>query len=235
MTLPALSSESLADQAYRALRTAITQGDLAWGDKITERGLAASLGVSATPVREALRRLEQEQLVERTSPRSLRVATVSPRARTESGIIEAALQGIAARFAAEKATPEQLDRMERLLDAADAAAAALRADRAAGRELARENVERIFDSVRDFHELVELAADNAQLTRTLDQVRAYSRAERRVIAAAQLDTGAPGQIRRYGQHREILAAMREHDPDTAEQLARAHASSGAGDLAGWDT
>ena len=88
MTLPALSSQSLADQAYRALRTAITQGDLRWGDKITERGLAASLGVSPTPVREALRRLEQEQLVERTGPRSLRVATVSPLARTESSVIE---------------------------------------------------------------------------------------------------------------------------------------------------
>ena len=234
MTLPSLSSDSLADQAYRALRAAITQGDLGWGDKITERGLAASLGVSATPVREALRRLEQEQLVERTGPRSLRVATVSPRARTESGVIEAALQGIAARFAAEKATPEQLDRMERLLDTADTAAAALRADQAAGRELAREKFERIFDSLRDFHELVELAADNTQLSRTLEQVQAYSRAERRTIAATQLDTGAPGQIRRYGQHREILAALREHDPDTAEQLARAHASSAASDLAGWD-
>lgn len=172
--------------------------------------------------------------MERTGPRSLRVATVSLRARTESGIIEAALQGVAARFAAEKATPEQLDRMERLLDTADAAAAALRADRAAGRELARENVERIFDSLRDFHELVEVSADNAQLTRTLDQVRAYSRAERRVIAAAQLDSGAPGQIRRYGQHRELLAALREHDPDKADRLARAHASSGADALAGWD-
>lgn len=235
MTLPSLNAQSLADQAYRALRTAITQGDLRWGDKITERGLAASLGVSATPVREALRRLEQEQLVERTGPRSLRVATVSPRARTESGVIEAALQGIAARFAAEKVTPEQLDRMARLLDTADAAAEALRADRDAGRELARENVERIFDSVRDFHELVEAAADNAQLSRTLEQIQAYSRAERRTIAAAQLDSGAPDQIRRYGQHRELLAALRDHNPDKAEQLARAHASSGASDRAGWDT
>lgn len=235
MTLPSLSTQSLADQAYRALRTAITQGDLRWGDKITERGLATSLGVSATPVREALRRLEQEQLVERTGPRSLRVATVSPRARTESGIIDAALQGVAARFAAEKVTPEQLDRMERLLDAADAAAAALRADQAAGRELAQQNIERIFDSVRDFHGLIELAADNAQLSRTLEQVQAYSRAERFTIAAAQLESGTPGQIQRYGQHRELLAALREHNPDKAEQLARAHASSAVSDLAGWDT
>lgn len=234
MTLPALSSQSLADQAYRALRTAITQGDLRWGDKITERGLAASLGVSPTPVREALRRLEQEQLVERTGPRSLRVATVSPRARTESSVIEAALQGVAARLAAEKATPEQLDRMTGLLDAADGAADALRADRDADRELAADEIERIFDAVRDFHHQVEVAADNIQLTRMLEQARAYTRTERLSMAAAQLRTGAPGQIQRYGQHREILAALREHDEEAAERLAKAHASSAAGDLAGWD-
>src|SRR6202022_1471467 len=138
VNLPELSLQSLADQAYVALRAAIVRGDLPWGGKITERGLAASLGVSPTPVREALRRLEQEQLVERTGPRSLRVVTVSAEARGESGAIEAALEAVAARFAAEKATSAQLDRMQRLLDSADAAAAALRADRDAGPGLSLE-------------------------------------------------------------------------------------------------
>jgi DNA-binding GntR family transcriptional regulator len=234
MNLPELSSQSLADQAYKALRSAIVRGDLPWGDKITERGLAASLGVSPTPVREALRRLEQEQLVERTGPRSLRVATVSPQARTESGTIEAALEGVAARFAAEKATSYQLERMQLLLDTADETAAALRADRDAGRDLDPDQVERIFNAVRDFHGQVELAAGNAQLTRTLSQVRAFSRSERLRVAAAQLNVGSPGPIHRYGEHRQILAALRDRDGDLAEQLARAHAASAAGDLAGWD-
>ncbi|WP_206305603.1 GntR family transcriptional regulator [Actinacidiphila soli] len=234
MTLPALTSHSLADQAYRALRAAIIGGDLRWGAKITERGLAASLGVSPTPVREALRRLEQEQLVERTGPRSLRVATVSPKARTESGIIEAALEGVAARFAAEKATERQLAELERLLDTADEAAFLLRADRDAGRTLNPVQVERIFDAVRTFHAGVEAAADNAQLARALEQVRAFSRNERLSIASAQLAVSSPGQLRRYGQHREILAAVRDGDPERAEQLARTHAASAAADLAGWD-
>lgn len=235
MTLPALSSQSLAEQAYRALRAAIIQGDLPWGEKITERGLAASLGVSATPVREALRRLEQEQLVEHTGPRSLRVVTVSPQARSESGAIEAALEGVAARFAAHKATAEQLDRMERLLDEADAAGESLRADREAGRELNPDQIERIFNAVRDFHSQVEAAAGNNQLTRALDQVRAFSRSERLKIASAQISAGGTaGQIQRYGQHREILAALRARDAELAEQLAHSHATSAAGDLAGWD-
>lgn len=235
MTLPALSAQSLADQAYQALRAAIIAGDLPRGDKITERGLAERLGVSPTPVREALRRLEQEQLVERTGARSLRVSTVSSEARTESGMIEAALEGVAARFAAQKASAQQLDRMERLLDAADEAGRALRADRDAGRGLNPDQMERIFTAVRDFHSLVEVAADNAQLARTLEQVRAFSRSERLKIASAQLVTGSSGQIHRYGQHREILAALRERDASQAEHLAHEHAASAASDLAGWDT
>jgi DNA-binding GntR family transcriptional regulator len=234
MTLPALSSQSLADQAYQALRSAIVRGDLPWGEKITERGLAARLGVSPTPVREALRRLEQEQLVEHTGPRSLRVVTVSPEERTESGAIESALEGVAARLAARKASEAQLDRMGALLDEADAAADILRGDRDAGRELNPEQIERIFDAVRSFHHEVEEAAGNTQLTRTLDQVRAFSRSERLKLASAQLTAGYEGQIRRYAQHREILAALREHDAERAEQLARTHASLAASDLAGWD-
>ncbi|MDH6120978.1 DNA-binding GntR family transcriptional regulator [Kitasatospora sp. GAS204A] len=234
MTLPALSSQTLADQAYRALRAAIIQGDLPWGEKITERGLAAGLGVSATPVREALRRLEQEQLVEHTGPRSLRVATVSPQARSESGLIEASLEGVAARFAAQKATAKQLDRLERLLDDADAAGLALRAERDVGRQLNPDKVERVFTALRDFHDLVEAAADNSHLARALDQVRAFSRSERLEITVAQLAAGASGPIQRYGQHRELLAALRAHDGDRAEQLARTHAAAGVADLAGWD-
>ena len=231
MTLPSLNSQSLADQAYRALRAAIVGGELRWGEKITERGLAASLGVSPTPVREALRRLEQEQLVEHTGPRSLRVITVSPRVRLESGVIEAVLKGLAARFAAEKATEEQLDRMARSLDEADRAADALRADHAAGRALDPRLVERAFDAVREFHRLLELAADNAHVARSLEQARTFTRSERLGLAAAQLEAGSPEQLRRYAQHRELLAALRDRDGDRAEGLAREHSSSAAGDLA----
>ncbi|QMU71649.1 GntR family transcriptional regulator [Streptacidiphilus sp. P02-A3a] len=235
MPLPELSSQSLADQAYRALRAAIVKGELPWGEKITERGLALSLGVSATPVREALRRLEQEQLVERTSLRSLRVVTVSPQERVESAAMEAALEGVAARFAAGKASDRQLDEMGRLLDVADAAADTLRSDHDAGRPLDPVTVERAFDAIRGFHAAVEAAADNAQLLRTLEQVRAFSRSERLRITSAQLTAGGtPGQLQRYAQHRHILDALRAREAETAEQLARAHAAAAVDEFVGWD-
>ncbi len=72
--LPALlRAESLAEQAYQAIREGIATGLFQAGERVTERGLATRLNVSATPVREALRRLEQEGLIERVSARQLRV------------------------------------------------------------------------------------------------------------------------------------------------------------------
>src|SRR5260370_30267332 len=71
--LPSLfRADSLAEQAYRAIREGIATGLFSAGERVTERGLAARLNVSATPVREALRRLEQEGLIERASARQLR-------------------------------------------------------------------------------------------------------------------------------------------------------------------
>jgi len=64
--LPSLyRADSLAEQAYRAIREGIATGLGRAGERATERGLAARLTVSATPVREALRRLEQEGVIER--------------------------------------------------------------------------------------------------------------------------------------------------------------------------
>src|SRR5918999_2547031 len=73
--LGTLVNDTLADRSYRAIRAAITTGELRPGQKVTERGLAERLSVSPTPVREAIRRLEQDGLLERTGPRTVQVAT----------------------------------------------------------------------------------------------------------------------------------------------------------------
>lgn len=105
--LPQLPSPvTLGDQAYAAIREAIVTGSLERGEKVTERGLAESLNISATPVREALRRLEQDRLVERTGPRSVRVAEFGEDELREFTMIEDVLRALAARLAAEKSTAE---------------------------------------------------------------------------------------------------------------------------------
>src|ERR1700730_2568284 len=95
---------TLSDQAYRALREDITTGALQPGQRLTERSLAEHLGVSPTPVREALQRLEHERLIERDAVRAIRVADPSVARLHELSLIEAALRGVAARLAAERAT-----------------------------------------------------------------------------------------------------------------------------------
>jgi DNA-binding GntR family transcriptional regulator len=230
MPLPELSATTLADQAYEALRAAIVSGELGWGERITERGLAARLGVSATPVREALRRLEQERLVERTGPRSLRVANVTADARAESSELEAALEGVAAKLAARKISQSGLDHLDQLLDAADTQRAKLLADDQAGRSPSRQAVEAGFDRLREFHAQVEAAAGNEQLLNMLAQARAFSRDQRLAAANELLDAHRESLHSRYDDHRRLAQALRERDEKTAEQLARYHALSSGTDL-----
>src|SRR5260370_7707324 len=99
---------TLSGQAYVVLRRLITEGVLAQGARVTERGLATQLGVSPTPVREAIRRLEHERLLERLDGRALTVARPSFRRLYELNQIEAALRGVAAGWAAEPPTAREL-------------------------------------------------------------------------------------------------------------------------------
>src|SRR5258708_3048941 len=76
-------ADSVGERGYGALGEQIATGGLAPGERITERGLGVQLGVSATPIREALRRLEQERLVERVAARQLRIAAHSDQTSRE--------------------------------------------------------------------------------------------------------------------------------------------------------
>src|SRR5258707_13883308 len=116
--LPALlRAESLAEQAYQAIREGIATGLFQAGERVTERGLATRLSVSATPVREALRRLEQEGLIERVSARQLRVVDHSSGTLRELLLAGAALRALEARFATRKITEAALDRMAAMVEA----------------------------------------------------------------------------------------------------------------------
>src|SRR6266403_3944348 len=116
--LPSLfRAESLAEQAYRAIREGIATGLFQAGERVTERGLATRLNVSATPVREALRLLEQEGLIERVSARQPRVVDHSSGTLRELLLTGAALRAMEARFATHKTTDAALDRMAALVEA----------------------------------------------------------------------------------------------------------------------
>jgi DNA-binding GntR family transcriptional regulator len=206
-----LRVESLAEQAYRAIREGIATGLFSAGERVTERGLATRLNVSATPVREALRRLEQEGLIERVSARELRVVDHSSGTLRELLLTGAALRAMEARFATHKITEAALDRMAALVEAM-----------ASEREM--DISERLRIS-REFDMEIERAADNPTL-RTMILSLSIIGQERRARSVESLVLHPEVGLRRVQDHRDILAAFRSRDPDLVEQVFRRHTTAG---------
>lgn len=226
-----LDASTLADRAYRELRAAIMSGDLAAGVKITDRGLAESLSVSPTPVREAIRRLEQDRLVERISPRAFRVASYSPEQRAEISLIEVTLRALAAQIAAQKITDAQLAELEDCLARADAARAAARevADGSESDDVA-ESANQVIKTLRRFHQLVNEASGNQILLHMLEMAAAFTLGERQRVLRQQLADQVPPPEERYEQHRELFEALKAHDADRAYELMLTHGSRARSDL-----
>lgn len=208
---PLQRAQSLADQAYQAIREGIATGLFAAGERVTERGLAAKLNVSPTPVREALRRLEQEGLIERVSARQLRVVEHSPDTLRELMLTGAALRAMEARFATHKITDAALDRMAGLVDT-----------------LAQDHNMTDLDRLRiarEFDMEIERAAGNPTL-RSLVLSLSIVGQERRARSVETMRLHTEVGQRRVQGHREILAALRSRDPDAVEQTFRRHATAG---------
>jgi DNA-binding GntR family transcriptional regulator len=207
---PLQRTDSLAELAYQAIREGIATGLFAAGERVTERGLATRLAVSPTPVREALRRLEQEGLIERVSARQLRVVDHSSDTLRELMLTGAALRAIEARFATYKITDAALDRMEALVETL-----ATRHD--------MENPEHL-RIAREFDVEIEQAAANPTLRSMILSLSIVGQ-ERRTRAVESMRLHPEVGERRIQDHRDMVAAFRSRDPDRVEQVFRRHASA----------
>ncbi|MFC7475140.1 GntR family transcriptional regulator [Dankookia sp. GCM10030260] len=196
---------SLAERAYRRLRDSIVQGTLVAGSRISERSLASALGISAQPVREALRRLEQDGMVVTLPRRGTVVAEFGPDRQAEMGRIRAALEGAAAALAAQGADDAALAALEAQLQA-------MRDATAAGRP------EQVSEANERFHGLIHRATGNVFLMRSLAALRAFDHFGR-VRALNATPQELPRALR---EHAGILAALQARDPDAAETRMRAH-------------
>jgi DNA-binding GntR family transcriptional regulator len=209
---------TLSDQAYRALREDITTGTLQPGQRLTERGLAEHLGVSPTPVREALQRLEHERLIERDAVRAIRVADPSVAKLRELSLIEVALQGVAARLAAERATAAEVAAIVAACDQAETLADGGDWDEARVREL--------LEVTRGFHRLIDEAAHTQTLIDMIATATAFDWAFRLKWAADSHQDAASLQ-RSLEQHRRVAAAIEARDAAAAEEAMRLHTGSRA--------
>lgn len=189
--------------AHALILDAIDVGDYRPGDRLVEADLAERFGVSRTPVREALQRLETQGLAVRDG-RSLIVAALDHGQTADLYVVRASLEGLAARLAARHAAPEEVAVLS----------AMCREDRALVRDpaaLARAN--------RRFHAQIHLASHNRFLVQQLGLVH------RSMALMAETSLAAEGRgADALGEHDAIVAAIAARDEDGAEAALRAHIS-----------
>lgn len=192
-----------AGDAYGLILRSIDAGDLRPGSRLVESELAERLGVSRTPIREALQRLETQGVVTRDG-RSLVVAELDHDQLGELYVVRAELEGLAARLAARHAAPEEVRVLAELLEADHA----LLGDPAA---LARAN--------KRFHRQIHLASHNRYLIQQL----AHIHQAMALMATTSLAAAGRGP-EALAEHGAILAAIAAGRGEEADEAMRTHIS-----------
>jgi DNA-binding GntR family transcriptional regulator len=204
--LPAapLPIASVVDQVYQAIRERITSGSLPRGDRVHQEDLAEELGVSRTPVREALRRLAAEGLVEMRTNRGARVADVGRREMHAAYQARLVIEPGAARLAAKERLPGPRQRMR---------------DALAAQRRAVPDVARSFEANREFHLALVQASGNEYLMQFVERLWVARIGE--VIYERQSES-----TQRMGidadEHEEILREIETGNGARAESLTRCH-------------
>ncbi|MGF1626496.1 MAG: GntR family transcriptional regulator [Alphaproteobacteria bacterium] len=203
---------SLNDMVTAAVRNAITEGRFRPGERLVEDRLARLFGVSRNPVREALKILRSEGLVEITPRRGASVAALSPEEAREVIELRAALEGLSARLAARRCTPEVAARLAAILDAGDAAVAR----REPG------TLKRLND---EFHTALARAGSNRYLSEFMTALRAKTY----WLFSSISETKA---LESWTAHASILRAVLDRDEELASLLASRHVTTVGNHLAG---
>ncbi|MFP1683557.1 GntR family transcriptional regulator [Alloalcanivorax sp. C16-1] len=201
------SARTLADRVFARLQDDIVRGVIAPGSKVSETELAGRYGVSRGPLREAIRRLESRKLVEREVHVGTRVASLSFTDLIEIYYVREALEGQAARLAAERMSEQEVAGLYQLL-AQHEQQQDLREDTA--------YFQREFDL--DFHYRIIQGSHNQTLIRMLigelyHLVRMYR---------YQFSTTANRPQKALHEHRRIVEAIESRDAEMAELLMRRH-------------
>jgi DNA-binding GntR family transcriptional regulator len=203
---------SLQERTYQALRTALLDGKFGIGERIFEAQVAQMLGVSRVPVREAVRRLQQDGLLE-VRPRSgIYVASVAQDEADDIYRIRAALEGAAAGLAAERISDSELAALGRLIKREEDES-----------RKARQNSgsqSRVVARADEFHRAIHAYARSPRLYELLELIYAQ------VMHFRNITLSKPGRAEAatHGHH-ELYDALKRHDSAEAERLMRDHIDS----------
>ena len=195
-----------SDNAYRFIRGEILAGALEPGAPLREEALAAASGVSRTPVREALRKLEAERFVRRSGTQRSFVATLSADDIAEGFALRTMLEGHAAERAAARVTAAELDALNGHNRAIAAAIAPATIDAAA-----------FVEHNRAFHAVVVAAAGSERLAAMLATV-----VEEPIVLRTARQYDREAIERSHAEHDELVVAFRRGDGEWARAVMTAH-------------
>lgn len=194
----------LRDVIFNTLRDAIVAGDLKPGERLMEVELAETMGVSRTPVREAIRKLETEGLVTMTPRKGTHVAELTVKDIVDVLEVRAALDGLATELAAQHIQQEHLRQLENIHRQYVAA-------------LQKENLAAAIKKDVEFHEVIYNASENAKLMNVAGNLREQIY---RFRVLYMKDFSNASDV--LEEHRNILKALEEQDQERAGLLAKEH-------------
>ena len=195
----------LRDVVFNTLRDAILTGKLVPGERLMENQLAEKLGVSRTPVREALRMLELENLVELVPRKGAQVLDMSEKDITNILEVRSALEGLATSLACKKMTKEDLQQLKSMEVDFEKA-------------VADNDVEHFVDIDEDFHDLIFAATENDKLISIFRNLRIQLYRYR--MAQAKNNETSMSTI--VAHHRSIIRAIENHDAEEGASIAQGH-------------
>ena len=194
---------SLADQVFEKLENDIIQGIYARGEILTELKLVEQLGVSRTPIREALRRLEQERLIEDTGKGS-RVLGITMEDLEDIMNIRERIEGLAAYYAAKNITPESLRELTHIVDLQEF-------------YFSKKDKEHLRQVDDQFHDMICIMSGRSVISDTLIPLMRKTRRYRRVAIdnwERTTDT--------MNEHKRLYEAIAAGNAELAQELSTAH-------------
>ncbi len=195
---------SLRGKIFHRLREDILSGKYEDKEELREAAIGEEMGVSRTPVREALRQLELEGLVTVIPNRGAFVSGITPKDMQDIYAMRALLEGLCARWAAQQIDAKQMEALEETIVLSEFHAS-------------KNHAQQLTELDSQFHEILYESCGSKMLKHQLKDYHAYVRRARRRM----LSENARG-MEAVGEHRRIMEAIREKNPKQAEELATLH-------------
>jgi len=195
----------LREIVFESIREAIINGTLKQGERLMETQLAEELGVSRTPVREAIRKLELEGLVAMLPRKGAYVAGIMPKDAADILEIRAALEGLAAKLAAERITDEEIEEL---------------ADDTAKIEesINKGDVEKAVEYDNKFHGSLVGASRNTRLASMVSNLQEQVQRFRIMLTSTSKNV----MLKSLNDHKRIVEALSRRDRFLAQSLAKEH-------------